>query len=213
MIDHSDSNAKVDPDLRSTEATIRKLQAEIRSLKSATAEPVRRKPLGTEASAAQGARSGDNQSSLDADIISKRRLDTASGIEACLSSATEILSTASTITAEGRLSPVDETGQDPARWRATVDPWMENSVNASPASTPKGSSSHNALWLLPKVIGSLLWVATLLLGFGLAFVYCFFWLIVQSFRGFHRFDYETARLRRDLGGSLDWLLDRWHDMW
>ena len=213
MVESSNSNTKTDPDLRSTETTIRQLQAEVQSVKSATAEPVRRKPLDIEASSAQVSGSDDNKSSLGADIIRKRRPHTANSIETCLSSAAELLSTASTVTAEGRLSPVEETSQDPAHWRATIGPWMETSTDVSPASKPKGSSSHDALWLLPRFIGSLLWVAALLLGIGLAFVYRFFWLTVQIFCGFRRFDYDKARLRRDLGVSLDWLLDRWHDIW
>lgn len=89
---------KVEPDLRSPEMKIRQLQAEIRNLKLV---------LNTEAPVTQEAGSDDRQSNLDANVIKKRRLHTAKNLQACLSSAAEILSSASTITAEEKLSLVE----------------------------------------------------------------------------------------------------------
>ena len=113
----SNANTQIDTDLRSAELTIRQLQAEIRTIKAAPqAEPVRRKPLDRREGASTEPDRNEQFPTIGANDIKRRRLRTAENLEVCLISASELLSSASTITAEGgRISSFESISHDPAR--------------------------------------------------------------------------------------------------
>ena len=145
----------------------------------------------------------------DNPYLRQRQHDTAKEVQAYLSTASDLLSTASTVC--GVRTSFDDVEQSPERREAVLDYIQQQQSGEPPRSTEKPRS----IWLmvalyLPCMIAMLFLMLLYMLFGAFLFLYTTFWFLAQMFMGFKNFRDHRKRLHRDVGRANAWFAKSWH---
>ena len=145
----------------------------------------------------------------DNPYLRQRQHETAKEVQAYLSTASELLSTASTVC--GVRTSFDDVEQSPERREAVLD-YIQQQQSGEP---PRSQEKPRSIWLmvalfLPCMI-AMLFLMFFYLWFGtFLFLYTTFWFLAQMFMGFKNFRDHRKRLHRDIGKAHAWFAKSWH---
>lgn len=196
-------------ELRSEAANLQSSSTSIRS-----ASTTRRKPVNNSSTTTLV----PDESAIGSEYLRQRQLATAKEVQEYLSTASELLSSASTVCAEPYRRSFGKDIEQSADKQAGIMRYVEHQqYHQHYDDLPQARDKPTRIWLegllfLPLCVGSVGMFLVQLTTYSFMLAYFCLWILALPFMGFRNCSGQFRRLTTDFGRVNNWFTKSWHNM-